>query len=42
MASSKKVTSSEPEQEKKTEASEDSGESFEFEYVSVFTESSRE
>ena len=42
MASSKKVTGSEPEREKKTEASEDSGEPFKFTFVSVFTESSRE
>ena len=34
MASSKEATGSEPEREKKTEASEDSGEPFKFEWVS--------
>ena len=34
MASSKEATGSEPEREKKTEASEESGELFEFRYVS--------
>ena len=33
MASSKEATGSEPEREKKTEASEDSGEPFEFSFV---------
>ena len=42
MAFSKQATGVEPEREKKTEASEDSGEPFKFKYVSVFTESSRE
>ena len=36
MASSKEGAGSEPEGEKKTEASEDSGGPFKFEYVSVF------
>ena len=36
MAFSKKATGSEPEQEKKTEASEDSEEPFKFTFVSVF------
>ena len=36
MASSKEATGSEPEREKKTEASGDSGEPFKFEDVSVF------
>ena len=40
MASSKEAAGSEPKREKKTEASEDHGEPFEFEYVSVFAVSS--
>ena len=35
MASSKEATGSEPERDKKTEASEDSGKPFRFRYVSV-------
>ena len=40
MASSKEAVGSEPAREKKTEASEDSGEPFKFFYVSVFAVSS--
>ena len=36
MASSKDAAGSKPEREKKTEASEDHGEPFEFNYVSAF------
>ena len=36
MASSKEATGSEPERENETEASEDSEEPFEFEWVSAF------
>ena len=40
MSSSKEAAGSEPAREKKTEASEDSGEPFQFEWVSVFAVSS--
>ena len=40
MASSKDAADSKPEQEKKTEASEDHGEPFEFTWVSAFAISS--
>ena len=36
MSSSKEATGSKPEREKKTEAAEDHGEPFEFEWVSVY------